>query len=69
MKSVDCKRMPNTCCVGGCNSNYPGCIDENVKTFSFTTDEARKLWFASLPNFVEDSKGKKICVKHWPVKI
>ena len=57
--------MPNTCCVGGCNSNYPGCIGENVKIFSFPTDEeARKLWFASLPNFVENSKGKMICVKH-----
>ena len=59
--------MPNTCCVGGCNSNYPG--NENVKIFSFPMDdEATKLWFASLLNFVEDSKGKKICVKHWPEK-
>ena len=59
--------MPNTTrCVGGCNSNYPGIIGENVKILSFPTDEeARKLWFASLPNFVEDSKGKKVCVKHW----
>ena len=35
--------------------------------FSFPKGkDQRELWFASLPNVTVDSKGKKICKKHWP---
>ena len=36
--------------------------------FSFPADDElkRKLWFASLPNVVKETKSKKICTEHWP---
>ena len=62
--------MPSTCCVGGCKSNYASEIKrtgETVTVFVFPRDEnQRELWFNSLPNVVEDTPAKRICVKHWP---
>ena len=63
--------MPDTCCVGGCKSNYATTIretaGETVSVFSFPTDpEQRKLWIDRLPNIIQHSDSLRVCAKHWP---
>ena len=59
--------MPDTCCVGGCKSNYATTIretGETVSVFSFPT-EKRKLWIDRLPNIIQYSDSLRVCAKHW----
>ena len=59
--------MPDTCCVGKCQSNYAKNIRETGKTyavFSFPSENdperSRKEWYESLPIVTTDTPGKKI---------
>ena len=65
--------MPSTCCVGGCKSNYETEIrktGETVQVYSFPSkndkERDRQPWFDCLPNVVNDTESKRICIKHWP---
>ena len=43
-------KMPNKCCVFGCNSNY-ATTEERVSVFSFSKDKILKLqWIRKIPN-------------------
>ena len=59
-------KMPNKCCVVGCNSNY-ATTKERVSVFSFPKDGILKLqWIRKIPNQnLNVTKYSFVCEKHF----